>query len=139
MLIIPIITRLFNRGTDETIVRRAPRNKVYHVTGIWGFLQTDNIGNTVYILNRHLKAGSNPVIGSVGTNITPFLLGTIPSGASTATSLGFFIGPISVRTKYISVGYANANTIVWGAIIYGDIVTETKSNLIWEFITKRHR
>lgn len=132
-----IITRLFSRGTDESVVRRAPKNKVFLVEAI-NVVLLDFAANTLYILNRHLKTGVSSVIGKVSTNTTPFAM-AIFRQSSIASSHSFFVGQINERTKYISVAYENTNTMAFLAIIYGQIVSETKSNLLWEFITKRHR
>ena len=134
-----VITRLFSRGTDDVIVRRAPKNMVYLIIGIYMFLQTVNVDNTIYILNKHMKVGGSPVMGVISTNHTPHLIFAFTGGADTGSQLQQYVGPIAVKTKYISVGFANSNNLTWAAIIYGDIVRETKTNLIWEFITKRHR
>ncbi len=129
-----IITRFFGRGIDETIVRRAPKNKVYLVEAI-SFSTHTLQSQTVYVLNRFLKPNSNPIIGSVDSNITP----NIMAAFETSESTNHWVGQIHERTKYISVGYENGNAVPFSAVVYGDIVSETKSNLLWEFISKRHR
>jgi len=132
-----VITRLFSRGTDETIVRQAPPNKVFLVEAINVVFQGFT-NNTLYILNRHLKPGRPRIYGLMSTNETPSLLAVFKQN-SVGSDHSFFVGQINDRTKYISVAYENTNTINFGAVIYGQIVSETKSNLIWEFITKRAR
>lgn len=133
-----VITRLFFRGTDETIVRRAPSGKVYLVEAI-NLIFQQAANNSVYILDRFLKPNSNPVMGPISSQLTPTLLALFRNGGTTNTATALFVNNINHRTKYISVAYENANSTNFGAVVYGEIVSETKSNLIWEFITKRHR
>ena len=132
-----VITRLFFRGSDEVIVRRAPANKVYLVEAISCVFQSQQ-NNTVYIFNRHLKPGSNPVFGVVDSNITPSIIAAFKNN-TTINQHALWIGSINERTKYLSVGYQADNPTNFVAVVYGEIVSETKSNLLWEFITKRHR
>ena len=132
-----ILTRLFFRGTDEVIVRRAPQNKVFLIEALQcNFLTSAT--NNLFILDRHMKAGSNPVLGSPDTNFTPHVIATFRN-TGTVNQGSFWVGQINQRTKYISIAYENATNIPFVVVIYGQLVSETKSNLIWEFITKRHR
>ncbi len=133
-----VITRLFFRGTDDLIVRRAPRNKVYLVEAI-NLIFQEGGANSVYILNRHMKVGSSPVVGQFSTNMTKSIMAVFDNGGTTNTAASLWVGDINETTKYISVAYENSNSVRFGAIIYGKIIKATKSDLIWEFITKRHR
>ena len=133
-----IITRLFFRGTDDVIVRRAPKDHVYLVEAInLTFFGNDN--NVVYILDRHMKVGASPILGLIGTNFTPTLLAIFGNEADGGQPKTQWVGQINQRTKYISVGFETSQSVPFGAIVYGQIVRESKSNLLWEFITKRHR
>ena len=138
MILLAIITRLFFRGTDDVIVRRAPQNHVYLVEAIHlTFFGNDN--NVVYILDRHMKVGGSPILGLIDTNFTPAIMGIFGNEADGGQQKTHWIGQINHKTKYISVGYETSQSVPFGAVVYGQIVRETKSNLIWEFITKRHR
>lgn len=136
-----IITRLFTRGQDETTVRRAPKNKVFLVEAVQFHIQDLNVVNVIYLLDRHMKTGTGgrPIIGSLGTNNTPDLIAVYNTTRPTNDSSEFWVGQINHRTKYLSLAYQNSNAFDGVVIVYGEIVSETKSNLLWEFITKRHR
>ena len=136
-----ILTRLFTRGQDETVVRRAPKNKVFFVEAVMFHIQDLNVVNTIYLLGRHMKTGTGgrPIIGAVGTNNTPDLMAAYNTARPTNDAADFWVGQINHKTKYLSLAYENTNAFDGVVIVYGEIVSETKSNLIWEFITKRHR
>ena len=133
-----LLTNLFSRGIDEVVVRRAPRGKIYFVEAMNITAQTISLASTIYVLNRHMKPSSNPVLGGIGTNTTFKILGAAKFGQS-GTPQSHWIGQINEKTKYISMAYENSNNLVPMVQIYGQIINASKSDLIWEFITKRHR
>ena len=132
-----IITRLFSRGTDDVVVRRAPSNKMYLVEAM-NVVLLDFASNTLYVLNRHMKVGVSQIIGKIDTNTTPSLIAIFRQSAI-ASHHSFWVGDINERTKYLSVGFENANTMSFAVIVYGKIINASKSDLVWEFIKKRHR
>ena len=135
-----VIARLVSRGTDEPTVRKAPVNKVFFVESAMFSCQSLVI-NTMYLLNRHMKTGGqqSPVIGSLDSNTTPNLLAAMKTNSGASVPHNFFVNNINERTKYLTLAYQTANNLNGVVIVYGQIVSETKSNLLWEFITKRHR
>ena len=134
-----ILTRFVFRGTDEVIVRRARAGYLYFVEGIQLTFQTA-VDNNVYILDRWMKHSSSPVIGATTTNLTPSIIASFNNEVTTDQNKTHYVGPgINHLTKYLSVAYETSQAVTFAAVVYGKFVKATKSDLIWEFITKRHR
>ena len=134
-----VITRLVFRGVDEVVVRRAPQNKVFLVEAIMIIAQTSTTNNQVYIMDRWFKPGSSPVLGSLDTNNVRNVIAGAKFTNDPGQGKNFWIGQINHRTKYLTMAFQTDDVISAHAVIYGKVVSETQSNLLWEFITKRHR